>query len=120
MFARAIGFIDRHPLPFCFAFRFLYGFRIAGPLAIGVSDVPARTFAIVNFVSAAVWATVFTLIGYRFEPVLGRVLAWVTQVGPVPLVLVAAGIVTIIAIFYACRKKEVRTKLTLSHEASLD
>ena len=94
VFARAIGFIDRHPLPFCFAFRFIYGFRVAGPLAIGVSDVSARTFAIVNFASAAVWAAVFTLIGYRFEPTLARLIARVGHLD--------AGSITVAMLAVAC------------------
>ncbi|AYJ86819.1 DedA family protein [Sphingomonas paeninsulae] len=65
-FARAIGFIERRPVMFCTVFRFIYGMRIAGPIAIGVSKVPARRFIILNAMSAAVWAAVFTYIGFRF------------------------------------------------------
>jgi membrane protein DedA with SNARE-associated domain len=77
VFDRAVRFVERHPLPFCFGFRFLYGFRIAGPLAIGISAIPARHFAIINAVSALLWASVFTMIGYRFEDEFERALHWV-------------------------------------------
>ena len=65
-FARALGLIDRHPLPFCLAFRFVYGFRVAGPVAIGVSHVSARLFLALNLLMAAVWAALFTFVGFRF------------------------------------------------------
>jgi membrane protein DedA with SNARE-associated domain len=63
---RALGIIDKHPRLFCCAFRFVYGFRIAGPAAVGLSAVPGRLFVVCNAVSAAVWAGLFTFIGYHF------------------------------------------------------
>jgi len=68
--ARALGFLERHPRLFCFGFRFVYGFRIAGPAAVGISAVPARTFVVLNAVSAALWGASFTFVGYRFGPAL--------------------------------------------------
>ena len=65
-FTRALDLISRHPIHFCFGFRFVYGFRVAGPVAIGVSHVPARLFLLLNCLSAAVWASVFTALGYSF------------------------------------------------------
>lgn len=65
-FTRALNLLDRHPIGFCLAFRFIYGCRIAAPVAIGVSHVPARLFVLLNCISAAVWATTFTALGYRF------------------------------------------------------
>lgn len=63
---RATRLIERHPVVFCLVFRFLYGLRIAGPLAIGVSRIPVALFVALNLVSAAVWASVFTFVGYRY------------------------------------------------------
>ncbi|WP_293883746.1 DedA family protein [Sphingomonas sp.] len=65
-FARAIRFIERRPVLFCMVFRFIYGMRTVGPIAIGISRVPIATFFIINAVSAAIWATIFTTIGFRF------------------------------------------------------
>jgi membrane protein DedA with SNARE-associated domain len=73
-FARALALIDRHPLPFCLAFRFVYGFRVAGPVAIGVSQVPARLFLALNLIMAALWAGLFTFLGFRFGQDVERVL----------------------------------------------
>lgn len=73
-FAHGLAFIDRHPVTFCFGFRFVYGFRVAGPVALGVSQVPARLFVPLNLVSAAVWASAFTFVGYHFGRVAERVM----------------------------------------------
>jgi membrane-associated protein len=46
--------------------RFVFGLRvIAGPLA-GVLRMPARKFLVWNFIGAAAWVTVVTMIGYFF------------------------------------------------------
>ena len=63
-FGRAIGLIERFPVAFCIAFRFIYGLRIAGPMAIGMSRVRAHLFLLLNFISAGVWAATFTGLGY--------------------------------------------------------
>lgn len=65
-FALSIHWIERHPRLFCFAYRFIYGFRVVGPVAISLSQVSARTFAVFNFASALVWAAAATLLGWLF------------------------------------------------------
>jgi len=46
--------------------RFVFGMRvIAGPLA-GVLSMPWKSFALFNFLGAAVWVTVISLVGYSF------------------------------------------------------
>ena len=63
---RALGWIERRPTLFCIVFRFMYGLRIAGPLAIGISKVPVRRFIVLNAMSAAIWAVTFTYLGLQF------------------------------------------------------
>jgi membrane protein DedA with SNARE-associated domain len=65
-FAKALGTLDRHPAAFILGFRFLYGLRTISPIAIGTSHVPARTFVVLNAISAIGWAALFTGIGYLF------------------------------------------------------
>lgn len=65
-FGRAIGLIERSPVAFCIVFRFIYGLRVAGPVAIGLSRVHARLYLLLNFISAGVWAATFTALGYIF------------------------------------------------------
>jgi len=75
-FARAVAALERHPIGFIFAFRFIYGLRTVSPIAIGTSAVPGRTFLPVNATAAAIWGSVFTLVGYvfgqNFERFFGR------------------------------------------------
>ena len=65
-FARSLSFIERYPNSFILAFRFLYGLRMAGPVALGVTRVSALRFFILNFIGAVIWAATFTLAGYFF------------------------------------------------------
>ena len=68
VFARALKMIDRHPRLFCFGFRFIYGFRVVGPVAISMSHVRARDFALLQLFSAAIWGPGLVLIGWSFGP----------------------------------------------------
>ncbi len=65
-FAKALQLLERYPVGFIFAFRFLYGFRTVSPIAIGTSKVPTATFIAVNAAAAALWAGIFTALGYWF------------------------------------------------------
>ena len=65
-FAKALDTLERHPIGFIFVFRFLYGLRTVSPIAIGTTQVPARTFLWINAVAAAVWGVLFTGLGYVF------------------------------------------------------
>lgn len=75
-FAKALEAVDRHPDGFILSLRFLYGLRTVGPIALGVSNVPAPRFLLLNVVAAAIWAVCFSLLGYLFgqtiESLLGR------------------------------------------------
>jgi membrane protein DedA with SNARE-associated domain len=56
--------------------RFAYGLRIAGPVLIGMSPVPAARFVLFNAVGACAWAFVVGgagwLFGHAAEALLGR------------------------------------------------
>lgn len=68
-------FVSRYPTFSVIAVRFLYGFRIAGPIAIGMTTMLWVRFAIFNLIGAVAWATAITGIGYVFghaaEKILG-------------------------------------------------
>jgi membrane protein DedA with SNARE-associated domain len=69
--------LQRHHLPLILSIRFLYGLRIAGPVAIGMSRVPWPRFMGLNFAGAACWALSIAGLGYGMGRVLGRLLAGV-------------------------------------------
>lgn len=61
---RVNGLIERYPLTSIFAVRFLYGMRLVGPMVIGASGLSPLRFALMNLLSAVVWATLFASAGY--------------------------------------------------------
>ncbi|EAB2199706.1 DedA family protein [Salmonella enterica] len=61
---RAQKMIQRHPYLFVIGTRFMYGFRVVGPLLIGASRLPPKIFMPLNILGALVWALLFTTLGY--------------------------------------------------------
>jgi membrane protein DedA with SNARE-associated domain len=60
----ALGKIERHQIKVMLGMRFLWGMRIALPIALGLSKVRAMRFLWINVISAAVWSTLFSCLGY--------------------------------------------------------
>ena len=52
--------------------RFAYGLRIAGPITIGMSTLPASRFFFFNAVGALIWAPLIAGVGYLF----GHTMDW--------------------------------------------
>ena len=76
-FARALKFIERYPISYILAFRFIFGLRIASPIAIGVSKVPTLRFTVLNIAGAVIWAGAFTMAGFIFgEAIEGQRWHW--------------------------------------------
>ena len=69
---RASRLLHRYAVPLIIGIRFIYGLRIVGPMAIGMSGIHWLRFALLNFVGAVLWALVVAGIGY----VLGDTLTW--------------------------------------------
>lgn len=77
-FDRAFDLMKRHPALYVIGNRYVYGFRLVGGVAAGLSSIPAPTFVVLNAISAAVWTALFIGIGYIFgvsaEQLLGAAL----------------------------------------------
>ena len=92
-FAKALEWIERRPKLFCFCYRFVYGFRVAGPIGISLSGVNSKTFAIINLFSALLWGIGATALGWWAGPTvferLGKWFNWhdVLAIGVVALVI---------------------------------
>ena len=78
-FDRAFALVQEHPVAFVLFNRYAYGVRLAGGVAAGLSGIPMPKFLALNAVSAAVWASLFTSLGYVFglaaETIVGAALA---------------------------------------------
>ena len=72
--ARVRGLLDRHHLPLILSIRFLYGLRIAGPIAIGMSSVSWSRFLLLNGLGALLWALLIAGVGYGTGHALVQVL----------------------------------------------
>ena len=101
-FARALGFITRFPVSYILAFRFILGLRLASPIAIGVSRVPAWQFAMLNAAGALVWSFAFTAVGFLFGEALERLSG--RQQAAVSAAFVAAGLVAVSIGIWAVRR----------------
>jgi membrane protein DedA with SNARE-associated domain len=69
---KAFSFIERNPTGYILVFRFIYGLRLASPVALGITQVPALRFTLLNILGALIWAAVFTALGYFFGETIQR------------------------------------------------
>lgn len=67
--------LSRWHAPLIVAIRFMYGFRIVGPILLGMGRVSAWKFMVFNFIGAAIWAPLIASIGYVFGTLVEAVLA---------------------------------------------
>ncbi|MBK4775314.1 DedA family protein [Candidatus Pantoea edessiphila] len=74
---KARKLIKRQPVLFVIGVRFMYGFRIIGPIIIGASRLNSMKFFILNVVGAAIWSIIFITIGYYAG---GVVIPWVYKI----------------------------------------
>jgi membrane protein DedA with SNARE-associated domain len=88
-FARALKFIERFPTSYTLIFRFIFGLRLASPVAIGVSQVPTWQFTILNALGALIWAGTFSLAGFLFGEALHNIIGHGHHAGQ--WTLIAAG-----------------------------
>jgi membrane protein DedA with SNARE-associated domain len=66
--------LERWHAPLIIGIRFMWGFRIIGPILLGMGRVPAWKFMVYNFIGAAIWAPLVAGIGYLFGSALESVL----------------------------------------------
>jgi membrane protein DedA with SNARE-associated domain len=77
MNARAQQFdaqLARWHAPLIVCIRFMYGFRIIGPVLLGMGRVPAWKFLVYNLIGAAIWAPLIAGLGYLFGTAIETVL----------------------------------------------
>ncbi len=60
----ALRRVEDHQVKVVLTMRFLWGLRIALPIALGLTNMNAKRFLWLNLVSAAVWSCVFAVVGF--------------------------------------------------------
>jgi phosphatidylglycerol lysyltransferase len=99
-FQRIQGWLERRGTMLIPASRFLYGFRVAIPVAYGASDTPAVRFTLLELVSAIVWGVVVGSAGYAFGGTLEILLADLERYE-----LLVAGAVIVLGAIFALRQR---------------
>lgn len=102
-FAKALTFIEKYPVGYILAFRFIFGLRIASPIALGVSQVPTWRFTLLNIAGAVLWASAFTFAGFIFGEAVHDLLGHGHHAGRWTLI-VAGGIVAFVVVFWGVRR----------------
>nr|WP_255699912.1 DedA family protein [Jiella avicenniae] len=65
-FAKALELVERYQAYFVIVNRYVYGLRMPGLVALGMSRISITRFLVLNFFGAALWAGIFTTVGYVF------------------------------------------------------
>ena len=97
-FARALKFIERFPTSYTLIFRFIFGLRLASPVAIGVSQVPTWRFTVLNILGALIWAGVSSGAGFLFGEALHNVIGHGHHAGQ--WTLISAGVIIAVVVAY--------------------
>ena len=98
-FAIAHLLLRKYGWPIIFMQRYLYGLRTVIPMSIGITKYSARKFAIINLLSAWVWAAVTILPAYLLGEQILQVLEWGKTHWYYALPLAAVFLIGIITLF---------------------
>lgn len=101
--------LQRHRDLFIFGFRFLYGLRVVSPLMIGLTDVSAVRYTVINVIGGVVWAVSITmaavLLGEGVESLVAGC-QWIE------LLLLAAGTAGLACTWWLRRRRRARFAVT--------
>ena len=102
-FANALLLVERYQAYFVIVNRYVYGLRMPGLVALGMSRISVMRFTILNFFGAALWASIFTTIGYVFGYSIWSVFANL-QVFEQGALYVLCGVAVLITVYFGWRQ----------------
>ncbi|MCQ0988502.1 DedA family protein [Jiella marina] len=102
-FANALALVERYQAYFVIVNRYIYGLRMPGLIALGLSRISIIRFLILNFIGAGLWAGIFTTIGFVFGYSIGSVFAHLEVMERGALVVLAT-IAVALASYFAWRQ----------------
>jgi len=88
--ARVQRLLRRHHVIVVLSLRFLYGLRIAGLLAVGMSRIGTLRFLFLDFIGAIVWSLAVCSAGYGAGRLLQTLLDATGKAGGISILLAAA------------------------------
>lgn len=97
-FSKAIALVDRFQAYFVIVNRYVYGLRMPGLIALGLSSITVPRFLLLNLLGAAIWATLFTMIGYLLGHSIASVFSRLEIVEEGMLILL--GVVVVVAVIF--------------------
>jgi membrane protein DedA with SNARE-associated domain len=62
--------LGKYPVPLLLGYRFLFGFRTAVPLVIGMSQISKQKFLTFSLINTILWDLLFSSAGYFFGAIL--------------------------------------------------
>jgi len=89
--------------------RYMYGLRTIIPMSIGTTRYSAKTFAVVNFLSAIVWASATIILAYIFGEEILEIIHFAKNHVLYILPFLIATLVSIALFFHFKTKKRVKT-----------
>jgi membrane protein DedA with SNARE-associated domain len=99
--------MDKYPVLILVGYRFLYGFRIVVPVAVGLSRIKAKKFILFSTGATLLWTLAFSAAGYFFGAFLER---RIKELGrfewPIILGIVAFGILSYLFYKYVIDRKK--------------
>jgi len=101
-FARARLLLRKYGAFVIFLQRFIYGMRTIIPMAIGVSGYDPKKYAVINFISAFIWASLTIVPAYYFGEELLNILRWAKAHWYIAIAIVAI----MWGVLYYINKKE--------------
>lgn len=108
-FRRAYRLLNTHPNIFVLSNRYVYGMRLVGGIAAGLSRITVQRFVVLNALSSIIWAVLFSTVGYVFglgaERIIGQALAHHERL----LIALAIGLTVAVLAWFVARhvaKKE--------------
>jgi membrane protein DedA with SNARE-associated domain len=111
--------VHRAPWRSSLAVRYAYGLRITLPIACGAAHVPLAEYLAGSAISAATWASLFTVVGWVFGRSGALIMRHAHRYEDV-LGLALAGLAGIIVLFYVWRPSEQEDPDARAFERHLD
>ncbi|RZI42366.1 DedA family protein [Herbaspirillum sp. HC18] len=101
--ARLQRLLHRHHVLLVLGLRFLYGMRVAGLLAIGMSRIGALRFLLLDFIGAIIWAAVICSAGFGAGRLLQSVIERAGSISGASMFLAAVACSSVL--FFAARRR---------------
>ncbi|QJC30093.1 DedA family protein [Enterobacteriaceae endosymbiont of Plateumaris sericea] len=95
--------ITNYPYIFIIMVRFMYGFRLIGPIIIGITKIKTFKFLIFNIIGAIIWSIIFVSLGFIFGDI---ITSWIKDINKITkYILYILSIILLIKIIYTFLKK---------------